>query len=429
MKVKVVKAIAEVLDAHQPVYLPGLGSIYLENLSAKITEDGQKITPPKAKLTLYQTSNDNKALINLLKKRNKLSGKKIKKEINAFSEVIVNTLLNYGEANIVGVCSVIQREGRIELHADKSFLDKYYGALPQVPLKKKKKKSNAKKLKNKGTIATAFSKAEADKTEKIESEIIAKEVPQKVAVIKDTISSKPAEDKSSAISKARLSPPVLKVGEQQTHSSITDSNSNLNLQAHSGEPVLNVDSNSAIASSNTIANSNLPPNSNQEFDKKTVNYQFKDESVASSCLIPLFMLAGLLILILLLWKGCNYYSSKDNSSKLVVADSLTQVDTIVEDSLKYVDSEEQLMDEYGNPITECIIITGVFKRGSYLEKMRTNLELDGLAIYEEETDTGTRIGFKFDCSSEDLASYLNKQRKRYSKKAWYLVPELYVEYE
>jgi len=63
-----------------------------------------------------------------------------------------------------------------------------------------------------------------------------------------------------------------------------------------------------------------------------------------------------------------------------------------------------------------------------VKKMEEKLLSQGYDVHTEEYGPHTRVGFRFDCSEEDKPEYLHKIRAKYARKAWYLVPELYVEY-
>ena len=88
-------------------------------------------------------------------------------------------------------------------------------------------------------------------------------------------------------------------------------------------------------------------------------------------------------------------------------------------------SEEIIAD---NP-SECIIIAGAFSDMQNADDMENLLARNGYEVYTENYGIYKRVGFTYDCENVDLAEYLNNFRSQIEPKAWYLVPDFYVEYE
>lgn len=135
MEVDVASAIEEILDRRKTVSINGLGSLMLENRSAKVSEDGTEIQPPSAILSFFDTQTQNKPLRKYLADKYDLTKDQSKKAINKFSESVVNALSNYGEVNIKGVAYIQRKGGQIRVQANDGFINKYYKNLPAVPLK------------------------------------------------------------------------------------------------------------------------------------------------------------------------------------------------------------------------------------------------------------------------------------------------------
>ncbi len=163
------------------------------------------------------------------------------------------------------------------------------------------------------------------------------------------------------------------------------------------------------------------------------------------CVGPALALLALLLISGLIYFGCNkvrkmskVQSKLPATEKIASSESNTPTTTTSENTNNTNDdaqSTEIIEDEAytntnstDNP-SECTIITGVFSNYTNVSKMEEHLARNGYDVYISENGPYTRVGFTYDCSNVDLADYLNNIRRQIEPKAWYLVPELYVEYE
>jgi cell division septation protein DedD len=76
--------------------------------------------------------------------------------------------------------------------------------------------------------------------------------------------------------------------------------------------------------------------------------------------------------------------------------------------------------------TECIIIVGVFTRTINALELSDRLERGGYTPYLENVNDTQRVGVRFRCADHDLKEYITNIRKRYSRRAWYLVPQVSI---
>lgn len=172
-------------------------------------------------------------------------------------------------------------------------------------------------------------------------------------------------------------------------------------------------------------------------NKTTYNYDDDDDS---KWIKPLLSILGTILILALLYKGCQTY--KSNKAESVAANGIensdsTQIktdylsDTLNFDTLnnRVEDKNHTTIDTKTNTPTECVIILGAFESARNAMKMSAKLSQLGYKSYEEYFDTMdvTRVGFKFDCSDKDLRKFILDVRKEIAKDAWYLVPRITVD--
>ena len=443
MKKEVAKAIRKVLEKREAVSLLGVGTIMLDNLSAKIVRDGKAITPPKAKLSLYDTQTSNAALKKYLIKKKGLSKKQAEKAINTFAESIVNKLLNYGEAKIEGVTYLYQNQGGIVLKPIKAFISRYYDDLPVLPLKKVKKKKRPTTpsqiteptVAGKGPMSSTVASGSGLQDKKPDNPVAKKTKPEPEKLEKQaSLTSKnnetklaPAKTLSSASNELKTpSAPILT---KEPEVVIKPNAEATNAVPEKRPPIIN--ETKPLPTKNIETSKATPSSIEMKKEPTPQHYPYtppKDEGIG--CRGPILSLLGLILLFFLLWKGCNYVYSKAGSS---AAKSVDGEKTEVVNQLASEGTEDAASAD-GSVVTsvqpkECIIISGVFSDPINVRSMSRVITDRGLELYTESHKGLTRVGFKFDCDEEDLAPYLLDIRRKIHPKAWYLVPELYVEYE
>jgi len=155
------------------------------------------------------------------------------------------------------------------------------------------------------------------------------------------------------------------------------------------------------------------------------------------CLGPLMAALALVLLLALCYKGCSYAMNSYKKSKPSTVTTETSLSPAEMDDIENSDTINQSVAELNagaalngdNPQT-CVIITGVFSDYRNVNRMEKMLETKGYIVYQEEYGPYTRVGLEFDCIEEDLVDYIQKIRSSipHAKKAWYLKPEMHVDY-
>lgn len=429
-KNQVAKAIRKVLEKREPVSLTGVGTIMLDNLSAKIIKKGKAITPPRAILTIYDTHTSNGPLKKHLTKKLGLSKKQAEKAINSFSERIVNKLLNYGEAKIEGVTYLEQKGGNIQLKPIKSFVERYYEDLPVVPIKKIKK-GNRTQPPAQTTKPTPLPKPERKVITKpaslapVAPAITKTQSDNKPPILKAT----PASISQENSAKPVVTPPPVKESkpifkETISKPTIPEKTPNMSINERLALASKEVSSKSKTAATVT---SNTASTASSSFSYTPP----KDEGIG--CVGPFISVLGLLLLLFLLWKGCNYVFENAPDGKEIVAavDSTAQnlVNGTEELTGGIENKEVSSNDNSSDAPSECIIIAGVFSDVGNIRRMESRISNAGYKLYKAQYKGLTRVGFTFDCTDEDLPEYLLAVRRKLEPFAWYLEPDLYVEYE
>lgn len=151
----------------------------------------------------------------------------------------------------------------------------------------------------------------------------------------------------------------------------------------------------------------------------------EEESHNRNWLWIILALALLAAIIFLTMRACNYYqdSQKLNDPQIVESHP---TDALLADENAELDSDTA---NGGNVIPgKCIIITGVFATDANAQRMNEKLSNEGYEVYTEENGPYKRVGLSFECDNINLEDYIQDVRAKIAPKAWYLDPELYVEY-
>ena len=366
MQIDVAQSIRAVLNDRHKVSLTGLGSFWLVNKPAKFGNLRQSILPPSVDLKFELTTSSNTALVEQLCLDNKISHKKAELAIKKYSESVLNGLLNYGKVYLNGIAVIEKnKKGDINIDPDKEFLEIYYKGLPEIPIKLVSKR------------------------------------------IKDTVSAKTAEFK----------PPQ---GNETIEASVVTSGSSVI------SSILKSDSEEKI--DNTLVAPTAPEKSviDASITEDIPYYDEKED--APKWIRPLMGIALLLLVFFLAFQTCNYIK-KDRVSEELQEQALLSDNNEID----VIDPNEKSQEERTDalPLTlpdKCTIITGSFGTQNNVERMEKKLIAEGYSIFTETYGPYTRIGISFDCTDVDLESYIRMIRSTISSKAWYLDPELYVEY-
>lgn len=490
MEIKVATAIEELLDRRETVTLVGIGSIKLESLSAKISEDKKTIAPPQVKLGFYEVQTENEPLRKYLMYQYKLTKKEANKAIKKYSQSVLNSLANYGEVKLEGIATISTSEGKYELKAIDSFKAKYYEGLPVLPISKLGDSSTTEPIKEtpqpkpatqKPAIQNQSSPAVAKREETVRKEDLklAKPAippsPPRPKEIKDSDTKTAAASASSKMSST--ADKVLKAtGVSAAAGALGKTASSIKETAASGiktEKPMNLNeklalkNKSATTATASSVKSTTPkttiattkPKSRYELPPQRTPVSIPPKKESFGCLGPFLGLLGLLLFAFLIWKGISCIMNTD-TPKLAATEKLSdaaenlaekagetmddatakigaakdEIVTAAEETAGKVseavsDVVEQETDSYPQGISEtCIIIIGSFSNYQNVNAAERKLKDRGYTVYVEEYGPYTRVGFEFDCKGKNLQAYIRDIRRSIESKAWYLQPKLHVDY-
>lgn len=480
VEINVSSAIEEILDRRETVTLVGIGSLALENFSAKVAEDGKTISPPKAKLKYYDVQTSNKPLRKYLCKKYDISKKDSEKAIKKFSQSILNGMANFGEVNIEGIARIKRKGRKIKVSALDSYKSKYYAGLPEVPISKvsskttttteivKAETADAKKVSDKAAPDTATKKSsqpvytpprpETKKPDSKPAPLLPKSSPPSAPVKTSTANKVSAPAKPPAKPLVPAKPVVNKPIEKPITKPVAAIGSTATAGLASGikpqkviKP-MQANKPTAKASDKPISlNEKLGINSTKKTPPLATNTKRQTTTASThsayvppvppkkekfGCLGPFVGFLGLSLLIFLLWKGFHCITNSGDKTagtmKAKTEEALTKGKDAIASDDDTITAEEADKGEGGDASEEspeeCIIITGSFSSYQNVSKMEQLLESKGYDVYIQEYGPYTRVGFTFDCAEKDLPSYLYDIRDRINSKAWYLEPDLHVDY-
>lgn len=117
--------------------------------------------------------------------------------------------------------------------------------------------------------------------------------------------------------------------------------------------------------------------------------------------------------------------SKSNSTE----EGKKHIDNLKSEDIDTVLESEEIKSAGPKDLVECIIIVGSYTKQRNAIRMMQDVENNGHKLYVGVNGDYTRVGIKFNCQKEDLVEYIQNIRRQFIREAWYLVPELRVEYE
>ncbi len=486
MEINVATAIEELLDRRETVTLIGIGSITLESLSAKISEDEKTIAPPQVKLGFYEVQTDNEPLRKYLMYQYNLTKKDANKALKKYSQSVLNALANYGEVKLDGIANITTEDGKYKLKALESFKAKYYEGLPILPISKLGDTSKAEPIdeapipkptpQKQSTLSTS---TPAVKTEDLKlakpatPPAPAKPAEVKVPDIKPAVASA-STNLSTTAEKVVKATGVAAAGSGigKVASSIKETTSgekqaakpmNLNEKlALKNKSTAASTSSSAIKSTNpktiTTTTSTEKPKKRYALPPQSTHTPVPPKKESLGCIGPFFGLLGLLLFAFLVWKGVgcimNNGKAKVPATEMLTAaaDNLADKagETMDDATAKMGEAKDAIVDaaegaagkvsetvsevkedlsEYPQGISEsCVIIIGSFSNYQNVNAAERKLKNRGYSVYVEEYGPYTRVGFEFDCTGKNLEAYIQDIRRSIESKAWYLQPELHVDY-
>ncbi|NNE26747.1 MAG: hypothetical protein HKN09_07880 [Saprospiraceae bacterium] len=373
MRIEIAQSIREILDERKTITIQGLGSIKLIQKPAYFGELRKTMFPPSVEMLFEESTSSNEALIQRLMENEGLTKKKAKEALNKYFEAVVNALVNYRKVRLKGICRLDQsKSGKIKLEADPAFIGAYFKDLPEVPAK----------------IITTLPKDANAASERAPEEIISA---------------------SSAVSLPEISDQSYK--------------SEISQETHSTEEKVKSVMTDLIAEMKQEAPSAPSAKAEANLEAAWAPEKYDEGYGLIPWIIGAVLLAALVLFTIFSIRQCQPSQDMPFSNETPtehVTDMLIADETQEEDSSS---NEPLLLPE------QCIIITGSFASQANVGLMMTKISDAGYDVYTERSGNYTRVGLSFDCADVDLPAYLQNIRATIAPQAWYLDPELYVEYE
>lgn len=390
MYINVAAGIREVLDNMQAVSISPLGTLRLKHIPAYFSDKGTTLSPPKMILDHNDQITSNKPLIARLVRNYGINKEAAQKVVHSFNKKLLNNLINYKKVSIENVTIITRSEkGKIKVAPLDGFVEVYYNGLPIVDVEPI--------LKTKKTTINTITPA---------PKVIP---PNKNRPTPISSAPKPIIATNGVNKEAKVPPVTKTVSTKQTEKPISSF-------------VTPIEQKSVVKPKTPSTVAPLT---------QTTPIYIKDKP---SILKPLMLIAAILLLLALCYKGCTTFLMDNGKSGIKTdkanivrtdIDDITPVDSISAEALEEMRKDKTLIPASG----ECKIITGVFSRYINVEQMKNKLYNAGYIVYTEPLGAYTRVGLIYDCNQEtDLEAYLQEVRRRISKRAWYLDPSLYVDY-
>lgn len=108
--------------------------------------------------------------------------------------------------------------------------------------------------------------------------------------------------------------------------------------------------------------------------------------------------------------------------------SKRSIDEVTPEAIDSLLSDPLLATSAPETPVECIIIVGAFNQQRNAIRMMERVEAQGHQVYLGVHGNLTRVGIIFNCQKKDLVAYIQNIRKDFIRDAWYLQPELHVDY-
>jgi hypothetical protein len=388
MKLDIPYYIRQVLRERRMVYIPGIGTLRLLQNNARFNDDKSLIIPPQLNISFEDADSDDNFLLKYILDTGLLTEAKAKEKIEEFTQSALNQLMKAKSFSIDGVGSMVKKAGKnkVEFESNVADLTREFSDLVSLKLTPISRIVQEKALASKSEVSP-----EIDESGSYLPRIILltlflialyfigshlysyfNEPKDEITEIIGTMN---AEDSAATteLNEKELQQKYEEIDEliaplnEKDNKQVTDTSTD-QTSSQRGE---DTDSGQEDPSAVDAVGSNEDSNS-QEF--------MNDSDLGD--------------------KGLN--------------------ESLVDSKNKHAD----IIPESG----ECIIIVGSFIKSLNTIKMVSLLERKGYKVHQSEYKGFTRVGIKYNCANVDLEDYLQDIRKKISKRAWYLEPDLDVPY-
>lgn len=397
MRIDLINCILDLLQKNSIVALPGLGSLRLERDSARIAKN--KIHPPSRHIKFSTKIEEVEQFVHYLKDKYGISTDNAERVLKRFSQRLINQLVNYNEV-VLPKIGILKSNGSkaLKLVKDESSISFTKNYLPvlsleRIAVKKSKKASlittSVEDIKENTSLSTQ-AQSELPETPRIDIDKTDFNKPEAVAPIRQQ--------------------PIIKQPVQTTHPKIGQG--------------------TVVLSSSEINKSN------------EASYHFEQDSAQNeggSIWKVLFWIIGAMLFAFLLFKGCKDrglvvdqdQTESNEGNNQDALDNQNQGDNETADYNPSKIYDESELDKIPDAVLAegCVIIVGSFKKETNAAKMVQQLESKGYESYRELNPNGLkRVGLLFECVDEDLVKFIQNVRKDVEGKAWYLQPQIHVDY-
>ncbi len=376
MKLDIPYYIRQVLREQRMVHIPGIGTFSLNQTSAKFNDDKTVISPPTLNISFENTISEDDCLLKYILDTGILTEAKAKKKIERFTQSAFNKLLNVDSFLIEGIGTITKKEGQDKVEFEPNVRDLTREFNDLIPLH-----------------LTPISR-----------------ITEQSTLVQDA-DVKPQVEESSSFLLRILLLSLLFIALWFIGVYVYNSYSN--------EPE---DNKTEILGLNDLEKEGAIAKSNEkELEQK---YEEIDELID-----PLYTKEG---------KQDDDTKEEEeevNTDIITPKEELTNIETPIEaleaKSVEVVEKDEVSINKYADLIPksgECIIIVGSFIKSLNAIKMVSLLERKGYEVYQSEHKGFKRVGLRYECANENLETYLQNIRKKISKRAWYLDPNLDITY-
>ena len=445
MQINIAESIRETLAELNPVGLYGIGTLSLVHNPASFGEQRKSLRPPSMKLHFSESNSSNTHLFNWLQEKYNISTHDAEKAFKKFCEKLLNALVNYGKVNIKGIASFKQDENMsLACTPDQDFVNLFYKGLPEIPVSHIDRRDLSgysplvpigKVINNDDNESDDISSiSNIDKSSNLESDIIeTTDEEESIEFVREEFDSADEEESFELIKEefdTEDEEESFEFVREEFDAEDEEESFELRREDLTLPVVIPKSQDNTKTATKEEVNKTPSFDPGVTWDSKPVNSNYEADSIFNGRNIALLL--GLLLLLILCYFGCQKLFNLSNDSVPNADDKAILENTIMTyaDSLENGLIENEEFTFKGVPLPDkCIIITGAFKRARNSIRMHDKLLREGYDVFQSVEGGLTRVGFKFDCKEVDLEEYLQNIRRTISKKAWYLDPSLYVEYE
>ena len=396
MKLDIPYYIRQVLREQRKVHVPGIGTFRIDQTSAHFSDDKTIISPPSLNVLFDETESEDDSLLKYILDAGLLTESKARKKIEQYTQSAFNKLLNVDSFLIEGVGKLVKNVGQDKVGFEPKITDltKEFSDLAPMNLTPI---SRIQEQIPSASIADVNLKAEESGS--LLPRILLILLLALLFISLYFIGAYLYNSYSNQAEEEKTEVPI--VNEVEDVATMSDSSEKeLELRYEEIDELIDP----VKGEKSLIDDSQEPVESNSIAETKSENQE-----------------AGVI----------NEVGTKDENEV-----PKTKIDEPIEEpEAKTIEPIEEANNTTANKYAdiipesgECIIVVGSFIKSLNAIKMASLLERKGYKVFRSEYKGFTRIGLRYECGDEDLEAYIQNIRKKISKRAWYLDPDLDVPY-